>query len=644
MEEPANAAGGENSVFGAGGELRLDVERAAVQLAAHRATVAKLVQEAHRRDAELQDVAEQAADIESRHVLARRTALELAGAEEAKLRHDARLLAAVVDQLRAQKERHIEVLNENASMSAEVVSLCAQRDALGFAHAAAMHTTSSEHFALWQQLEQSFRKALRDKAQRHHEQAYDSLPLPAKEALLRNAQLREELALQKTGLDAVDRRCNTERAEVHRRTAHAARLKAEQSDRGVLAAETRRARDAARARAERLRSALVALTEAQSDHVANTIAALDAAHAPDDWQSASNAGRTGVLSYDSNLESRHAQPGVLSDGSNSESRRESQSSRSTKEPSKEDGAAVQRRIEGRISAVLEAVSHREADLAVVLEKADVWARRAQELQSVSAELRRSDRRSDGDGSAGSAWDDARPWEGLSPTSTRGALSPTTIRDDATGAVSRSADLASPLSSTSSRRKAVESAQGIGSVVAAWLAEEDDEASFDQTASTRRMDRGLAVSQSAPGLGSRKASRRKKESYDGHARHARSAPSLPPVLQAMMAQIDVDAPRRRRASASKADDARASGLAVPQSDALPRRSRPPALPVGTHASLEHLQLRALKSLSKASPSPLLRTVDKDLRRKRTSLGPSFYSGTSLGTHNAHAASAPSLPRR
>ncbi|KAH8063660.1 hypothetical protein JL722_2844 [Aureococcus anophagefferens] len=108
----------------------------------------------------------------------------------------------------------------------------------------------------------------------HYEAAFSALDPREKESLLQNAQLREELSLQRTGLDAVGRRVAEERVELAELLGDVRRLKDEESARAVAAAKLRHARDAAKSLAKRLAASLEALQAAREESVARSLDVL----------------------------------------------------------------------------------------------------------------------------------------------------------------------------------------------------------------------------------------------------------------------------------------------------------------------------------------------------------------------------------
>ena len=141
-----------------------------------------------------------------------------------------------------QQDAYDRMAHESARMNADVAALLAAREAEALRHAEAVHETKREMLELRQSLEHTFRKTLADAEQAHQERAFGALGAGAKDALLTNAKLKEELSLQAIGMKNLDLRHERQGAEIVGVRADCERLKA------------RATRERARARAEAARA------------------------------------------------------------------------------------------------------------------------------------------------------------------------------------------------------------------------------------------------------------------------------------------------------------------------------------------------------------------------------------------------------
>ncbi|KAH8096207.1 hypothetical protein JL720_3563 [Aureococcus anophagefferens] len=255
-------------------KMRKEIEELEEKCREERRTVARLDTEIGERELEIQ------AKREEMEADAERSDLELRGdgavraVDANRLAMEARLLESAVTQLRWQKERSEQLEAENGELRDEFASLDAERAKRGADHGERMHEAKKEMLQLRHQLELAFKRALNDKALLHYEAAFSALDPREKESLLQNAQLREELSLQRTGLDAVGRRVAEERVELAELLGDVRRLKDEESARAVAAAKLRHARDAAKSLAKRLAASLEALQAAREESVARSLDVL----------------------------------------------------------------------------------------------------------------------------------------------------------------------------------------------------------------------------------------------------------------------------------------------------------------------------------------------------------------------------------
>ena len=103
-----------------------------------------------------------------------------------------------------QQDAYDRMAHESARMNADVAALLAAREAEALRHAEAVHETKREMLELRQSLEHTFRKTLADAEQAHQARAFGALGAGAKDALLTNAKLKEELSLQAIGMKNLD--------------------------------------------------------------------------------------------------------------------------------------------------------------------------------------------------------------------------------------------------------------------------------------------------------------------------------------------------------------------------------------------------------------------------------------------------------
>jgi hypothetical protein len=90
---------------------------------------------------------------------------------------------------------------ENVSLRRRVTSLLGQVEKEGMDHAHETHTMKKEMFNLRMQLEQTFRKTLQELDGQYQKKAFDAMSEESKNALMANARLKEELALQSVGVE-----------------------------------------------------------------------------------------------------------------------------------------------------------------------------------------------------------------------------------------------------------------------------------------------------------------------------------------------------------------------------------------------------------------------------------------------------------
>ena len=119
-----------------------------------------------------------------------------------------------------------------------------------------------------------FKRSLREEARRHHEAAFESLSTANKKALLRNAQLREEVSLNRTGLEALERQSAAEESELVRERGKLRLLKTEEIGRASVASATRRSREAAHLQSGRLDRALLTILGRRRAHLERVHGAL----------------------------------------------------------------------------------------------------------------------------------------------------------------------------------------------------------------------------------------------------------------------------------------------------------------------------------------------------------------------------------
>mmetsp|Transcript_20270 Transcript_20270/g.51464 ORF Transcript_20270/g.51464 Transcript_20270/m.51464 type:complete len:411 (-) Transcript_20270:86-1318(-) len=98
------------------------------------------------------------------------------------------------------------VKSENARYAAKVEDLQAYISDILAAHAEEEHAIKKETFHSRIQLENTFRKTLQEMDRKHHEKAFQDMAEESKTALIDKAQLREELSLQTTGIEALTNR------------------------------------------------------------------------------------------------------------------------------------------------------------------------------------------------------------------------------------------------------------------------------------------------------------------------------------------------------------------------------------------------------------------------------------------------------
>ena len=142
-----------------------------------------------------------------------------------------------------QQDAYDRMAHESARMNADVAALLAAREAEALRHAEAVHETKREMLELRQSLEHTFRKTLADAEQAHQARAFGALGAGAKDALLTNAKLKEELSLQAIGMKNLDLRHERQGAEIVGVRADCERLKARATRERARAARGGRARD-----------------------------------------------------------------------------------------------------------------------------------------------------------------------------------------------------------------------------------------------------------------------------------------------------------------------------------------------------------------------------------------------------------------
>jgi hypothetical protein len=102
-------------------------------------------------------------------------------------------------------EQHLEAFHvmedENVSLRDRVSGLLDQLETEGLEHAKDTHILKKEMFNLRMQLEQTFRKSLQELDGQYQKKAFDQMTEESKNALLANAKLKEELALQSVGVE-----------------------------------------------------------------------------------------------------------------------------------------------------------------------------------------------------------------------------------------------------------------------------------------------------------------------------------------------------------------------------------------------------------------------------------------------------------
>ena len=102
-------------------------------------------------------------------------------------------------------EQHLEAFHvmeeENVSLRDRVSGLLDQLETEGLQHANDTHILKKEMFNLRMQLEQTFRKSLQELDGQYQKKAFDQMTEESKNALLANAKLKEELALQSVGVE-----------------------------------------------------------------------------------------------------------------------------------------------------------------------------------------------------------------------------------------------------------------------------------------------------------------------------------------------------------------------------------------------------------------------------------------------------------
>ena len=132
-----------------------------------------------------------------RHAHERRLLEEEGITSDLRLEHDREQLERAIARLAMAHKRAEAMERESAAMNAKVGELLARREAASLAHARVVHDVQAEMLELRQEIERTFRKTLADAEAAHQAAAFGgALGGDAKDALLTNAKLKEELALQ----------------------------------------------------------------------------------------------------------------------------------------------------------------------------------------------------------------------------------------------------------------------------------------------------------------------------------------------------------------------------------------------------------------------------------------------------------------
>lgn len=232
--------------------LRQKVQDSSSAYEAERKVVESLEADALQRTDELASLRDVLRSDAERHEHELRCESGVANAALADLEYNVRLAESSVQRLRYQSEECKRLERENSEMKAELHDITAKRNDLGRTHAGRMHDMQSELLHLRQQLEVAFKRALGEKIRHHYEAAFTNLELHEKEALLHHAQLREEVSLQHTGMEAVALRGKIESEQLTILQVGIDQLHKEQDLRAVAAAKTRHRRDNAQSLARRL--------------------------------------------------------------------------------------------------------------------------------------------------------------------------------------------------------------------------------------------------------------------------------------------------------------------------------------------------------------------------------------------------------
>jgi len=376
------------------GELRAKIEALEKTLAEESLTVARLKAENAARDLDIEAKREETeAEAELARHEARGEAAER-GVELSRLGTEERLLATAVEQLRWQAERCAEIEAENADLRDQFAEVSGERTARGEAHAATMHETTKEMLQLKHQLELAFKRALVDKARHHYEKAFAALDGREKKSLLHNAQLREELSLQRTGLDAVGRRVAEEKFELAALLEDVKKLKEEESSRAVAAAKLRHSRDAIKALAKRLTTSLEALAAARDENIDASLALLPAVDelvemgCAEEADCESSYGSSPSLHATPVLHPEQSLPGSRARTPKSGGRARSRASRvfefqDAPRPGGFKPSTGDRAVDRGLGLISVAIAQRERHLDEADQLCRKWARRAQALRRVA---------------------------------------------------------------------------------------------------------------------------------------------------------------------------------------------------------------------------------------------------------------------
>eukprot|EP00618_Florenciella_parvula_P001594 CAMPEP_0119511440 /NCGR_PEP_ID=MMETSP1344-20130328/30100_1 /TAXON_ID=236787 /ORGANISM="Florenciella parvula, Strain CCMP2471" /LENGTH=551 /DNA_ID=CAMNT_0007548445 /DNA_START=113 /DNA_END=1765 /DNA_ORIENTATION=- len=130
------------------------------------------------------------------------------------LEHDIFTVGCETKFLQHGLENYDKMIDENAELEKQKMAMEELREKEGMRHALEIHRIKKEMIELRQQIELTFRKALMETDRLFQQKAFTSLDDEAKNSLLANAKLKEEIALQAMGHKNLNQRYEKQEEEI----------------------------------------------------------------------------------------------------------------------------------------------------------------------------------------------------------------------------------------------------------------------------------------------------------------------------------------------------------------------------------------------------------------------------------------------